>query len=60
MAEGLPEFLGGLLLPLANLPTIDEHVVLVGNAVEANGAKRERLEAARGCTAREPLHRSTE
>ena len=39
VAESLPEFLGGLLLPLANLPAIDEDVVLVRHAVDANRAE---------------------
>src|SRR4029077_14931687 len=41
-----PEFLGGLLLTLADLPAIDEHVVLVSDAVDADRTERARLEAA--------------
>src|SRR5206468_9100337 len=46
VAESLPEFLGGLLLPLADLPAIDEHVVLVSDAVDADRTEGERLKAA--------------
>src|SRR5215471_1452571 len=46
VAESLPEFLGGLLLPLADVPAVDDHVVLVSNAVDADRTERERLEAA--------------
>src|SRR5262245_33915444 len=46
MAESLPEFLGGLLLPLADLPTIDEHVMIVSDPVDADRTEGERLEAA--------------
>ena len=46
VAETLPEFLGGLLLTLADLPAIDEHIVLVSDAVDADRTERERFEAA--------------
>src|SRR5262249_17749610 len=46
VAESLPEFLGGFLLTLVDLPSVDEHVVLVSNAVDADRTERERLEAA--------------
>src|SRR5215467_14574434 len=46
VAEIVSKFLGGLLLTLADLPTIDEHVVLVSDAVDADRTKGERLEAA--------------
>jgi len=48
VAERVPEFLGGFLLPLANLPTIDQHVVFVGNAIDTDAAEREIFETARG------------
>jgi hypothetical protein len=48
VAVGLSEFLGELLLPLANLPTIDQHVVFVGNAIDTDAAEREIFETARG------------
>src|SRR5262249_5022449 len=46
VAESLPEFLGRLLLTLADLPAIDEHVVLVSDAVDADRTEGERIEAA--------------
>src|SRR5215510_15079692 len=46
VAEIVPKFLGGLLLTLADLPAIDEHVVLVSDAVDADRTEGERIEAA--------------
>jgi hypothetical protein len=46
VAESLPEFLGGLFLALADLPAVDDHVVLVSDAVDADRTEREPLEAA--------------
>src|SRR5438477_7431966 len=37
----LPKFLRGLLLAFANLPTVDDEVVLVGGLANAKGAKTE-------------------
>lgn len=45
MAEGLAEFLGRLLLALAHLSAVDHHVVVIGDTVNTDGAKGERLEA---------------
>src|SRR5262249_53360669 len=47
VAEIIPEFLGGLLLTLADLPSIDEHVAFVSDPVDADRTKRERLKADR-------------
>ena len=47
MAEIVPEFLGGLLLTLADLPSIDDHVVLVSDAMDADGTEGKRLETDR-------------
>src|SRR5215510_3844650 len=47
VAEIVPKFLGGLLLTLADLPTIDEHVVFVSDPVDTDRTKRERLKADR-------------
>src|SRR5215475_1001078 len=46
VAETLSEFLGRLLLTLADLATVDDHVVLVSDAVDADRTEGERLEAA--------------
>ena len=46
VAESFPEFFRGLLLALADLPAVDDHVVLVSNAVDADRTERERLKAA--------------
>jgi len=46
VTETVPEFLGGFLLTLSDLPAIDDHVVLVGDAVDADRTERERLKAA--------------
>src|SRR5215831_4238579 len=47
VAETLSEFLGRLLLTLADLPAVDDHVVLVSDAVDTDRTKRERLKADR-------------
>jgi hypothetical protein len=52
----LQRFLGGLLLALADLPAIDEHVVLVSDAVDADRTERERLEAAAGESPTDRVH----
>src|SRR5262245_54550569 len=46
VAESLPEFLGGLLLALADLPAVDDRAVPVTNAIDAYRTEREGLEAA--------------
>jgi hypothetical protein len=37
----MAELLRGLLLAVANLATVDHHVVLIGNAIDLNGSERE-------------------
>src|SRR5207247_7745298 len=44
VAELIAELLGGFLLAFENFPAIDHNVVLVGAAVNLNGAKREFIE----------------
>src|SRR5262249_59265199 len=46
VAESLPEFLGGLLLALADLPAVDDHVVLLRNAADADRTPTEHLHLA--------------
>ena len=41
MAQGLAEFLGGLLFALAHVPAVDRHVVVIGDTVDAEGAEGE-------------------
>ena len=45
MSEGVAELFGRLLLALPDLPAVDHHVMLVGNAVDADQAERKRFEA---------------
>src|SRR6266567_3981964 len=40
----IAEFLGRLFLAVVALPAIDDHIVLKGSAVDAEGAKREIIE----------------
>src|SRR6266699_6758310 len=40
----IAEFLGRLLLAVADLPAVDDHIVLVGAVVDAEGAKGEIIE----------------
>jgi hypothetical protein len=44
MTEGVTEFLGRFFLPLADLPMIDHHIVLVSNTVDPNRAESKILE----------------
>src|SRR5437899_1912143 len=46
MAVGVPILLGGLLLSLPNLALVDDRVVLIGHAVDLDGAEGETLESA--------------
>jgi hypothetical protein len=43
VAESGPKSLGGFLLTLADLAAIDDHVVIVSDAVDADRTERERL-----------------
>jgi hypothetical protein len=45
MSEFIPEFLGRLLLPFADLSSIDHHIVFVGLAIDANRPKRKCIKA---------------
>jgi hypothetical protein len=45
MPEFFPELFGRLLLPLADLSSIDYHIVFVGRAINANRPKRKRIKA---------------
>jgi hypothetical protein len=45
MPEGITEFLGRLLLSLADLPSIDHHVVLMNDAVDPHRTKGKILKA---------------
>lgn len=44
VAEGVAEFLGGLFLALSHCAAVDDDVMQVGDAVDANGAEGESLE----------------
>src|SRR6266581_8584279 len=39
VSKVITEFLGRLFLPVADLPAVDDHIVLVGAVVDAEGAK---------------------
>jgi hypothetical protein len=39
VSKGIAEFLGGFFLALADLPAVDHYVVLLGDAIDANGAE---------------------
>jgi len=45
MAVAVPVLFGGLLFSLPNLAPVDDHVVLIGHAVDPDGAEGEILEA---------------
>src|SRR6266571_7372767 len=45
VSELFAEFLRGLLLTLAHVPTVDHHVVLISNAVDSDRTKGKLLEA---------------
>jgi hypothetical protein len=45
MAIGVPIRFGSLLLSLPNLAPVDDQVVLIGHAIDLDGAKGETLEA---------------
>src|SRR6266487_1710814 len=49
VSKVIAEFLGRLFLTVADLPAVDDHIVLVGAVVIAEGAKREISEAHRRC-----------
>jgi hypothetical protein len=44
MAVALPVPFGGLLFSLPNVAAVDDHVVLIGHAVDPDGAEGEILE----------------
>src|SRR5262245_35414175 len=56
VAETLSEFLGRLLLTLADLPAVDDHVVLVSDAVDTDRTEGERLEATAGESPTDRFH----
>src|SRR6266496_703940 len=44
VSKVIAEFLGGIFLAVADLPAVDNHIVLKGSAVDADGAKGEMTE----------------
>src|SRR5437667_11609540 len=53
VSKVVAEFLGRLFLAVADLPAVDDHIVLVGVVVEAEGAQGEISEAHPGPLRRE-------
>jgi hypothetical protein len=45
VTEGITEFFGSLLFPLADLTPIDDNIVPVGSAIDSNGTERKLFKA---------------